>query len=63
MLLDFCGSNGNKWGIKFYQNKKKSVFHLNGSKLKKEKQIKYLGFIMDSNLDLNTQESSFFGIL
>ncbi|RNA06361.1 RNA-directed DNA polymerase from mobile element jockey-like, partial [Brachionus plicatilis] len=43
MLLDICGSYGNKWRIKFNPNKTKvvyfgtqlfkSVFHLNGSEL------------------------------
>ncbi|RNA41003.1 hypothetical protein BpHYR1_044526, partial [Brachionus plicatilis] len=65
MLLDICGSYRNKWRIKFnpYKTKVvnfgtqlfKSVFHLNGSELEEANQLEYLGFIIDSNLDLNTQ--------
>ena len=80
MLLDICGTYGNKWRIKFNPNKTKivnfgiqlfkSVFHLNGSELKEANQLEYLGFIIDSNLDFNTQaiinfkkvQNSFFGI-
>ncbi|RMZ94114.1 RNA-directed DNA polymerase from mobile element jockey-like, partial [Brachionus plicatilis] len=80
MLLDICGSYENIWRIKFNPNKTKvvnfvtqlfkSVFHFNGSELEEANQLEYLGFIIDSNLDLNTQavinfkkfQSSFFGI-
>lgn len=80
ILLDICSDFGNKWRIKFNVNKThvinfgpqlfNSTFYLNGFILKETNQIDYLGFSLDSNLDLNSLalksfkkvQNSFFGI-